>query len=1069
MERSCSSFVGIAFSSVMDIQSSSGIKPEETTWDFLMSYSREDKELAHSILRALEDRGREGWVDLEDIRPASEWLPNILDGIDRSHVLIFCLSPTSLASRVCVQEELRHALGANKKIVPVVVEEIGEPDLPPETLVYFDEIRKLNWIFMREGVDDLEAGLNKIEEAIDTDLDHVKRHTALLWEARQWERDRYSSQLLRGKILNQANAWLRAGRSKEPQPAKVQTDFIAASIQRRRWKILATVLGVLAVWLVLVSWWKSRLLKNYETANVVQNSAYRFQVQKEYPQTQFFADKARTQFKKLGKSDLTSVIKRIPDQISEMDKLRYARSPLPYWSSQTLRPSPRARVRDVLFGPKGEWWAGAGQNGEILVWKHGIEEPSPVPRPNGFKGNIMDIDLSKDGRWLTAGYDSVDESEGDFVVVWQIRPSGHQFPEFEQTSLLPARDILRVAWSPSGKALATICGGYNVEEKNGEVVREKEQYMQVWAVENGQATDDPFPPPRVLVSRPHDLRFCPDGSFLAVACDGQVSLFDPIDRKELGPLKGSELADAHQTCLDFSSDGQFLAVGGTDYRIRIWKRSEPGEQKIKEADNPVPYRLVVEETAHNAGLQACEFDSKGDFLATAAMGEPVKLWRFDGDSKFPKLKLEAKLLTEPVRTKGDEPKVTALAFSPESQTYPEGAFLLTGQGVGRTYHPSPNDYGFVRMWHLGLKSRVLPGRGRVESVDYHSGAGLLVARIDTKKQKANHGHVDLLEFRTGEIPTNADKRIKLPPMPAQKNIESRVLAKVSEDGDRLLIFHRPGPDLGDPCLSLIKLPSMEVTTAESIDPEGNITKPFLAAFSEHRIALVTEKAQVSVAQFDWKTLEPRIVFSPISKPVPKELVIWDFELSPITETETCAVAGKYSDDNAAFLQVFDLASGTSKNLAAILPKVKTFTALAFHPTEPYLAAGNEDRSVYIINLETEKLEKELPGHERSVVALAFDDTGEKLAASSMTRISIWDWKSEKEENVFLAHDRDVVPVLQWKDGSQLISGGEDGNLKMWPIGDKTWKQFKNLVEDEILTEQKGQLKWSVPEWNASHP
>ena len=41
--------------------------------DLFISYSRRNKELVTRIHRALEERGKDVWVDLEDIPPASEW------------------------------------------------------------------------------------------------------------------------------------------------------------------------------------------------------------------------------------------------------------------------------------------------------------------------------------------------------------------------------------------------------------------------------------------------------------------------------------------------------------------------------------------------------------------------------------------------------------------------------------------------------------------------------------------------------------------------------------------------------------------------------------------------------------------------------------------------------------------------------------------------------------------------------------------------------------------------------------------------------------------------------------
>src|SRR4051812_20367156 len=88
--------------------------------DVFVSYSRSDAEFVRTRLASvLAARGKDVWVDFEDIPPAADWLQRISDGIEAARAFVFVLSPESLASRVC-GEELARAVAANKRLIPVL-------------------------------------------------------------------------------------------------------------------------------------------------------------------------------------------------------------------------------------------------------------------------------------------------------------------------------------------------------------------------------------------------------------------------------------------------------------------------------------------------------------------------------------------------------------------------------------------------------------------------------------------------------------------------------------------------------------------------------------------------------------------------------------------------------------------------------------------------------------------------------------------------------------------------------------------------------------------------------------
>src|SRR6267143_5039763 len=112
-------------------------RPQEV----FISYSRKDKEFVRGLDEALKKRGREAWVDWEDIRPTEEWMQAIYAAIDGADTFIFVLTPDSVASAVCGRE-IAHAASHNKRMVPIVARDVDAAAVP-------EVLAKLNWILCR--------------------------------------------------------------------------------------------------------------------------------------------------------------------------------------------------------------------------------------------------------------------------------------------------------------------------------------------------------------------------------------------------------------------------------------------------------------------------------------------------------------------------------------------------------------------------------------------------------------------------------------------------------------------------------------------------------------------------------------------------------------------------------------------------------------------------------------------------------------------------------------------------------------------------------------------------------
>jgi hypothetical protein len=146
--------------------------------DVFISYSHHDKEFVLRLHEALQQRGRNAWVDWEGIPPSAEWMQEINSAIEAADTFVFVISPDSVGSQIC-NAEVAHATRNNKRLVPVVRHD-------PSTAVVPKSLSDRNWIFARD-TDDFDAAIKSLMSAIDTDLDWVRAHTRLLTRAIEWD------------------------------------------------------------------------------------------------------------------------------------------------------------------------------------------------------------------------------------------------------------------------------------------------------------------------------------------------------------------------------------------------------------------------------------------------------------------------------------------------------------------------------------------------------------------------------------------------------------------------------------------------------------------------------------------------------------------------------------------------------------------------------------------------------------------------------------------------------------------------------------------------------------------
>ncbi|MEL6307262.1 MAG: toll/interleukin-1 receptor domain-containing protein [Chloroflexota bacterium] len=206
--------------------------------DVFISYAREDTEFVKRVVDNFHEIGRDVWIDFDDIPFGAAWWDEIVEGIEKSSVCVFVISPDSIASQVCSLERA-DLMQNNKKIVPIVARDPEE-----DIIVNLPQvIQDLNWVNF-----DLDAPFEdmfaSLVTAIDTDLDEAKSHTRLLVRTVEWTQRNHSTDLLaRGEELATFLPMLQRDDLTTQQRVFIEMSLNAARARYNFWRFVFGFLG----------------------------------------------------------------------------------------------------------------------------------------------------------------------------------------------------------------------------------------------------------------------------------------------------------------------------------------------------------------------------------------------------------------------------------------------------------------------------------------------------------------------------------------------------------------------------------------------------------------------------------------------------------------------------------------------------------------------------------------------------------------------------------------------------------------------------------------------------------
>jgi len=253
-------------------------------------------------------------------------------------------------------------------------------------------------------------------------------------------------------------------------------------------------------------------------------------------------------------------------------------------------------VLTLDFSPDGSLVASGSNDGTVRIWQ--VNDGTLLRTIDSyFMGRVIEVEFSPDGSLLAMA---------DHLCNVQLRwvNSGILYRTLVQPNCVASQGGTVQAWglafSPDGDQIITgegrpCCGGS----------------LQLWQV------DDVYTPPELLKGynlQIRDLTYTPDESKIAVALLGSP-VFWVVEAESRNVLQTFEGHTYRVNSVTFSPDGELLASGSRDQKVRLW-RVEDGE-------------LIHTLVGHTDEVNSVAISPDGSLIASGSSDDTVMIWGID--------------------------------------------------------------------------------------------------------------------------------------------------------------------------------------------------------------------------------------------------------------------------------------------------------------------------------------------------------------------------------------------------------------------------------------------------------
>jgi WD40 repeat protein len=493
---------------------------------------------------------------------------------------------------------------------------------------------------------------------------------------------------------------------------------------------------------------------------------------------------------------------------------------------------------------------------------------------------------------------------------------------------------------------------------------------------------------------------------------------------------------AHQggaLAVDLSKNGKWIASGGTDRTVRLWKRDG----------------TLVHTLPHNATLHGVQFSPDSQRVAAAGLDGVVRLWSVDG--------------TPLATMKGHTAPVWGVAFSPDGQIIAsasadrtinlwrtDGTFIKTLEGHkadvwsvafspdGKILASSSLDKT-IKLWSPdGTLIRTLQiGSAPVWSVAFSPDGQILVSGCEDNYVKLWNRSGELLRTLEGHTAGVQKVAFSSDGQTIASTGNDKTVKLWRRDGTLLRTFRGHGTVIRSVAISPVR-----VMRSDSDQGASALVGQIIASAGEDGIIKLWKSSPFQHLLNGHQNVVWRVAYAPNT---------------PLDESLLATVAGqaiKLWRRDGSLIKTIPL--NTSQVNTVAFSTVPT----AFKKNQETLAVGNINGNIQLLNLSNDETTI-LRGHNAGIFGLAYSPNGEFLV-SGADDLTLRLWQRDASGQFQLcqtiqAHSSRIWDLAFSSDGQFIASASVDGTMKLW-----TWKDANHqaLQLYKTLKGHKGAV-WGV--------